>query len=330
MTRSSESLVSIIIPCYNAERWIAATVQSALSQTYGNIEVIAVDDASTDRTPQILRQFGGRIRAFFAPSNRGPCAARNVGLRWAQGDWIQFLDADDLLHPEKIRAAMRALGANPDVEFIWAPYTHVDETFSLSIPDQSSAWDPADLQVTTSRDSLRATHAPWAAVFRRSLLARVGDWNESLKGWDDLEYHARIAAQRPLYAKLAKPLYYYREHQGERVHLSERNPANIRRDIESLRLARAALEASEIPPRDWKDTLWGFYLDIAKSSAVVGDKKTYRQFILEAAELRGTMRFRLKCYMAMCSAELFGLKLTRSVIERAARPRVSPARAVTK
>src|SRR5438132_1122109 len=94
-------LVSILIPVYNAEAFVAEAIQSALDQTWPAKEVIAVDDGSTDRSPEILEGFGGRVK-IIEQENRGASAARNRALNQAQGEFIQFLDADDLLSPDKL------------------------------------------------------------------------------------------------------------------------------------------------------------------------------------------------------------------------------------
>jgi glycosyltransferase involved in cell wall biosynthesis len=94
-------LVSIGIPCYNAAQWIAASVQSALDQTWADTEVIVVDDGSTDGTLDVLRKFGAAIRVEQA-SHGGANRARNLILKAARGEWLQYLDADDYLRSEKI------------------------------------------------------------------------------------------------------------------------------------------------------------------------------------------------------------------------------------
>src|SRR5438270_8196036 len=105
-------LVSILIPVYNAEAFIAEAIQSALDQTWPAKEVIAVDDGSTDRSPEILKSFGPRIR-IIAQENRGASVARNRALNEAQGEFIQFLDADDLMARNKIEAQMQRLASAP-------------------------------------------------------------------------------------------------------------------------------------------------------------------------------------------------------------------------
>src|ERR1700722_9877011 len=101
-------LVSIIIPCYNAERWVQEAVESCLNQSYPNIEIIVVDDGSTDRSLEILRRYGPRIKLKSGP-NRGGNVARNQGFALSSGRYIQYLDADDYLEPDKIARQVRFL-----------------------------------------------------------------------------------------------------------------------------------------------------------------------------------------------------------------------------
>ena len=94
-------LASIIIPCYNGEEYVGEAIESALSQTYPRTEVIVIDDGSTDGSLDVIRSFGDRIRWETGP-NRGGSAARNRGLKLAEGELVQFLDADDILSPDKL------------------------------------------------------------------------------------------------------------------------------------------------------------------------------------------------------------------------------------
>src|SRR5262245_2008001 len=105
-------LVSILIPAYNAERWIAETLQSALGQTWGRKEIIVVDDGSSDGTlAAALRFESNEVRVVMQP-NQGAAAARNKALSLSQGDYIQWLDADDLLAPDKISKQIETVGGS--------------------------------------------------------------------------------------------------------------------------------------------------------------------------------------------------------------------------
>lgn len=307
-------LVSIIIPCYNAERWVAAAIESALGQTYPNIEVVAIDDGSTDGSLEVIKQFDRKIK-WLSTLNRGPSAARNVGLKVAKGEWIQFLDADDLLHPDKLNFSLKSCENQTNVEFVWAPHVSIGEEFSMN-SSQVRTPEPADTQIRLSTNTLAAHYAPSAALFRRSFVERVGEWNETLKRWVDLEYHTRIAALLPCYARLDKPLYFYRQHSGERISNANRNHSNTSSAVKSLTFSRGILEKSNISPTVWKSFIWPFYLQLARSSALSGDRALFLQLMKEAAALRSSPKFRLKCYFATVCVQVFGLKPTTAVIER--------------
>src|SRR5688500_9583140 len=104
----TKALVSVVIPAYNYGHFVTEAVASALNQTHPHVEVIVVDDGSTDGTADILKPFGSRIRYIYQP-NRGLSAARNTGIRAARGEWVAFLDADDLWHPSKTETQLSAV-----------------------------------------------------------------------------------------------------------------------------------------------------------------------------------------------------------------------------
>src|SRR5215470_13641440 len=101
-------LISILIPAYNAERWIAETISSALAQTWPRKEIIVVNDGSIDQTLRVARQFESKGVSVVTQENQGVCAARNKAYELCQGDYIQWLDADDLLSRDKIAEQMAA------------------------------------------------------------------------------------------------------------------------------------------------------------------------------------------------------------------------------
>jgi glycosyltransferase involved in cell wall biosynthesis len=122
-------LVSILTPTYNAEKFIQATIESALNQTYQNWEMILVDDASTDETVSIIEQYAqndDRIKLFKLPENRGNGFARNAALEKAIGKYIAYLDADDLWFPEKLEKQIQFLKAN-NLHFTFSFYDSIDE-----------------------------------------------------------------------------------------------------------------------------------------------------------------------------------------------------------
>src|SRR3954462_15159876 len=103
-----QPLVSVLIPAYNAERWIADTLASALAQTWPRVEIVVVDDGSTDATLAIARRFASPSVEIVSQRNQGAAAARNRALAVSQGDYVQWLDADDLLAPHKLKTQMES------------------------------------------------------------------------------------------------------------------------------------------------------------------------------------------------------------------------------
>src|SRR5688500_17394389 len=95
-------MISILIPCFNAERWIGQAIESALTQSWRAVEIIVVDDGSTDGSLAIIKRFGDRVR-WETGANQGGNVARNRLLALARGEWVQYLDADDYLLPNKVR-----------------------------------------------------------------------------------------------------------------------------------------------------------------------------------------------------------------------------------
>ena len=123
------SLVSIIVPAYNSERFIAETIMSVRNQTYQSWEMIIVDDCSTDRTQEIVLAFqkdDPRIKYFRNETNKGSAVSRNIALQNAEGKWIAFLDSDDIWHPKKLEKQIEFMRGN-NCHFSYTNYCEIDE-----------------------------------------------------------------------------------------------------------------------------------------------------------------------------------------------------------
>jgi glycosyltransferase involved in cell wall biosynthesis len=182
-TRTTDSLrgaVSVVIPCYNAESWIARAIRSVLGQRNGLTDIIVIDDGSTDGSLEIIRSFGERVVWRTGP-NQGVGAARNRGLALARGEFILFLDADDYLEPGSIRE-WAANGEGADLVF--GPF--VFETGAKRIPGHSM------LQSASVHSLMREWLAgrftpPCSVLWRRSFLLDIGAWNAKLLRNEDGE-----------------------------------------------------------------------------------------------------------------------------------------------
>lgn len=191
MTQQSEALVSVIIPCYNAGRWLRESIESALAQTHRPIEVIVVDDGSTDDSVSILRGYGDRIRFAQQPHVNGN-RARNVGMSLSQGEYLQFLDADDYLLPEKVAAQVALLEAtNADAVYCdYAFLTRRDGTPCLG-PFRAVHVQP-DLLTALLRGCWIPPHA---LLWRHKAIEALGGWDETFFAAQDYELMLRAALQ---------------------------------------------------------------------------------------------------------------------------------------
>ncbi len=229
----SSPLVSIIIPCYNAAPWLGAAVSSALAQTWPRVEVIVVDDGSTDESVAVAGSFSQRGVKVVSQPNQGASAARNHGLRLAHGEFIQFLDADDLLGPEKIAVQMARLDG-AESGFIasceWSRF-HTDPAEARFNPEP--VWrDLSGMEFLLSHYEYGWMMQPAAWLCPRPLLDKAGPWDERLTLNDDGEYFCRVvlAARGILFCPGARV--YYRS--GLSGSLSRRKDA---KSIRSLALS---------------------------------------------------------------------------------------------
>lgn len=226
-------LVSVIIPCLNGEIFVGNAIESALAQTYANVEVIVIDDGSTDDSLEIIRSFGDRIRWESTPS-RGACAARNRGLELACGDLIQFLDADDLLHTEKL-SVMVPLAIKEGVgHFVVCDWDRVvcDDTKAAR---QVVRLNGDDGVVWCAREGLQ-TAAP---LHCRAFLQKIGGFNEALPCAQERDLHMRIACHGIRFLHIPRVLVHVRRQPGS---LSSDSIRVIRQHIGIVRRASTLLE----------------------------------------------------------------------------------------
>ena len=201
------SLVSIGIPCYNAAQWIAASVRSALDQTWPAREVIVVDDGSTDGSLEVLRQFGDTIRVEQS-SHGGANRARNLILEEARGEWIQYLDADDYLLPEKIGRQFAEAGPPEQADIIYSPILLEEwkECHAHALKPEPMDGS-ADVCTQLLRWQLPQTGG---SLWRKAALEAIGGWDEDpamLCDEHDCYFRALKAGKRFVFAPTASAVY---------------------------------------------------------------------------------------------------------------------------
>ncbi|MEG3917818.1 glycosyltransferase [Microcoleus sp. T3_A4] len=216
-------LISVIIPVYNGDRYIVQAVESTLGQTFTNLEIIVVDDGSTDRTQQVLQPYFDRIRYIYQ-ENQGVAAARNIACQLAQGEFLAFLDADDYFLPSKLEKQLACFDADPTLDMVQTGWLIVDETgreISAVKPWQQAS--KLDLESFILYKCVR----PSAMMLHRK-------WWEKLDGFDakfplaeDLDFALRLALKGCKAVWLEETLTCYRQHNSNLMSIGFRVMKNI-------------------------------------------------------------------------------------------------------
>ena len=200
-------LISILIPCYNAEKWIEQAIKSALNQTYTHKEVIVVDDGSTDNSLEIIRSFGDAIR-WETGKNKGGNVARNRLLELSNGKWLQYLDADDYLLPNKVEQQVQFIEENPNTDIVYSPSIfeyHTSEKVTqkiLPIPEPHDPW------VLLARWYLPQTGSP---LWRKQAIIDVGGWKVDQPCCQEHELYLRLLIAKKSFQYYPKAASVYRQ-----------------------------------------------------------------------------------------------------------------------
>ncbi len=167
-------LVTCIIPVFNCEKYIESAIESVLNQTYKNIEIIVVDDGSTDRTPELIKKFNGKIKYIRHP-NSGSAAARNLGISKASGDFIGFLDSDDMWDKNKIFLQLKCFENNPEIDVCLCNIKIINEK-----------------EVLKDQYVLVTPYTVCSILIKIDALKKVGHFNVNLKFGEDTDWFMRI------------------------------------------------------------------------------------------------------------------------------------------
>lgn len=178
---SDGPLVSCIVPVYNGERFLAEALESVLTQTHSSVQVIVVDDGSTDSTPSVAARFGDRI-LYVRQENAGPAAARNRGLKEAEGDFITFLDADDLWKSTKLEKQLARFQARPELSY---SVTHTQNFWEEEAKEEERKF--ADHR----RSKPIPGYVTQTLMVKTEWMDRIGGFDESLDHGDSADWFQR-------------------------------------------------------------------------------------------------------------------------------------------
>jgi glycosyltransferase involved in cell wall biosynthesis len=285
--------ISVVIATYNRARFLDQTLDSVLAQRFRSFEVIVVDDGSTDDTVNVLESYGAKIRSLRQP-NRGPSAARNLGVRYARGDWIAFQDSDDLCAPNHLESLYAYAGEHPDCGMVFANGAylggpeHQRDTIVPAAKSRRLAQEGVRLEDLFDKSIVRLQ----AALISKRSYDAVHGHDEALRISMDLDLAFRIFNRYPV-AYLDQVLFYYRKHEGNSSANQELRLRENIRVIEKLLTetpqARMLLGERRVAAR-----LAYRYYRLAKAHWQAGRCMEAKQAIGAAAALRpSAMKYRL-------------------------------------
>ena len=270
MKETRAGLVSVVIPSFNYGHFVTDAVESALAQTYRPLEVIVVDDGSTDDTRNRLKPFADRIHYVYQ-NNRGLSAARNTGIRLANGEWIALLDADDVWHPEKTEIQLRAASSLDGIGL-------VGSLPAISLPDRLPP-QPAVERLSVRDFLLSSRTGPSGALIRPNCFDAVGLFDEGLTSIEDRDMWLRIASRFPS-VQVMSPCWWYRPHAGQ---MSRR----ASRMVENYKKVLTKFFAEHPEHASLRRLAWSYlYVDGAWSFLDEGDERTARALMWKSVYLR--------------------------------------------
>jgi len=223
---AGDPLVSCIVPTYNTERYIEEALDSILAQTYRPLELVVIDDGSTDGTKVRVEKYGTQVRYSWM-ANSGPAAARNAGLREARGQMIAFLDSDDLWHPEKLERQMARFAARPELDYC---LSRVKLFWIAELKQEEEKYKNSDRVQPPG-------FATTTLLARRAVFDRVGEFDAQLWFPDAADWFRRAEASGAVSEVLPDVLTYRRMHH---TNLTRRKTAHAR--LEWLQFVKSSLD----------------------------------------------------------------------------------------
>ncbi len=186
------ALVTILIPCYNQAHLVRFAIDSALAQTYPNVEIVVVNDGSKDETSPVVKSYGDKVK-LIEQANAGLSAARNAGIAGSSGEFITLLDSDDILLPECVASRMALIVNDPEVGIVTGYYREIDADGNVlpRIPEVRKVSDLAPLYQTIKRN----WGPPVSWTFRRAAFEAAGPFDTAQKSCEDWDLLVRISAR---------------------------------------------------------------------------------------------------------------------------------------
>jgi glycosyltransferase involved in cell wall biosynthesis len=301
-------LVSIIIPCYNAEQWLSEAIESCLQQTYPHIEVIVINDGSTDKSLEIIKSYAGKIIVENLP-NQGGNHARNRGFALSRGEYIQYLDADDYILPEKIERQVEFLeSTGADVVYgDWRHQRHLpDGTFLLEKIEVAEA----------QTDILASLLSNWwvalsALLYKRSAVAKTSGWDEALTAAQDRDFFISVVMNQAQVVYQPGCYSIYRRYGSVTVSTSSKSRWLKNHSLVLDRTEKLLLQQNKLS-HTYRHALAKSYFDLARESLFV-DYSQYIKFLDAALTIFPEFKANSKRAIYQFFQEICGFRQTERI-----------------
>lgn len=284
------------MPAYNALPYIGQAIQSVLDQDYAEVELIVVDDGSNDGTPDEARRYGARVRVI-EQKNGGPAAARNCGVKAAHGDFLAFLDADDVWLPGKLRSQVDYLDTHPEAGVVFGSWirwnANADGSFSPppAVPNDASAEGTVAELSGWIYPELLLDSVVWivSAMARKSLWEDLGGLDETLRIGEDYDFFLRASRQCRI-DKLNRTVAYYRIHNQSTTHVVRPENYEGKVILRALELyGETGPDGRALPRKELHDRLFRLFFDHGYRHYPNGDPRiaadAFRQALIRGKRL---------------------------------------------
>lgn len=227
--------VSIVVPCYNGAEYIRAAIESILSQTYRNIEIIVINDGSSDDSVDILKEYQENIY-WESQTNRGQAASLNKGWEMAKGEILSYLSVDDFLEPEAVETAVNVLCMRPEIVLTYSDFNLVDSGSNKIRYVKAPDFSYYDLLVK------QICQPGPGAFFKKSAFEKTGGWDPDYKQMPDYHYWVHLGMEGPFY-RIPKCLAHYRVHEKSQTF----GKTNYAKAEEPIRIISSFFENNALP-----------------------------------------------------------------------------------
>ena len=315
----NNNICSVLIACFQGEKYLEKSIMSVYNQTYRPIECIVINDGSTDGSLDILKNMGEKFadeKSFklkvFTTENRGLCASRNLAFSKSTGSFIQYVDADDLLHPKKLSIQIEALNNNPDCCSVWNPLQRFED------PQEENVFGLIDTRyeiIIPTNNAFKPQFISTVGLHRRIVYQQAGFFTESLKRWGDLEYQIRLMGVIDNYIQFNTPLYFYRQHDNGRISDMFNQTIGIVNGFNTLQSLTNYLSPYQYKLESIRKEMRDMYLSLFKTSIINNLKKEAVKSLKYSLKWSSKLKFSIKINALIFAMRLLPLFFIKSILK---------------